>query len=93
MTILMSIAQEKVEIARIQRYIELIETYEADTLDMLFVLSYAKTNNIDRNLYLLNEGGYTIDDKPIERDYILGVIKQIGRDELHARAFSLYDKD
>jgi hypothetical protein len=90
MTAFMSIEKANNEIKRLQHYIELIENYQTDTLDKFIVLSYAKTNSIDKTLELVMESRYSLEHKPIERDYIVKVLKQIGKDELHKLVRSAY---
>jgi hypothetical protein len=90
LTFLISIEKAKSEIERLQHYIDLIENYQPDTLDKFIVLSYAKTNSIDKTFELVWEHGYTLNQRPIERDYIVKVLNQIGKDELHKLVRSAY---
>ncbi|PLR81835.1 hypothetical protein CVD25_15310 [Bacillus canaveralius] len=73
------------EIKRLQEYISLVESYEADTIDMLLIKEYAKTNSLKEAVSILNTRGYThtIDGEPIDQQYAVSVIKGKTTDELH----------
>lgn len=70
---LITISKAKRELERLQKYIELVETYEADTLEKKIIKEYAMTNSILKVSQTLN----------IDRKYILDVINMRGSDELH----------
>jgi hypothetical protein len=90
MTIIISVEKAKEEIVRLQQYIELVETYEADTLDKLIIKEYALTNSIDKAVNAVNAAGYAIDHKEVERDYVVSLLKKRGRDDLHKLVRSAY---
>jgi hypothetical protein len=90
LTQLISIEQAKKQIVWLQHYIALIENYQPNTLDKFIVLSYAKTNSIDKTLELVMKSSYSLEPQSIERDYIVKVLKQIGKDELHKLVRSAY---
>jgi hypothetical protein len=90
MTIIISVEKAKAEIARLQQYIELVETYETNTLDKLIIKEYALTNSIDKTVKAVNAAGYAIDHKEVERDYVVSLLKKRGKDELHKLVRSAY---
>jgi CRISPR/Cas system-associated endonuclease/helicase Cas3 len=90
MTIIISVEKAKEEILRLQQYIELVETYEANTLDKLIIKEYALTNSIDKTVKAVNAAGYTINQKVVERDYVVSLLKKRGKDELHKLVRSAY---
>ncbi|MGG3469223.1 hypothetical protein ABES02_17315 [Neobacillus pocheonensis] len=80
MTKLITVDRAKAEIKRLQHYVDLVESFEADTLDKAIIMEYAYTNSIIKVTENLN----------IERDYALSVIKRKGQDELHKMMRSMY---
>jgi uncharacterized protein YceH (UPF0502 family) len=89
MTII-SVEKAKEEILRLQQYIELVETYEANTLDKLIIKEYALTNSIDKTIKAVNAAGYAINQKEVDRDYVVSLLKKRGRDDLHKLVRSAY---
>jgi hypothetical protein len=89
MTII-SVEKAKDEIVRLQQYIDLVENYEADTLDKLIIKEYALTNSIDKTVKAVNATGYSMDHKEVERDYVVSLLKKRGKDELHKLVRSAY---
>jgi hypothetical protein len=90
MTIIISVDKAREEIVRLQQYIELVETYETNTLDKLIIKEYALTNSIDKTIKAVNAAGYAIDHKEVERDYVVSLLKKRGKDELHKLVRSAY---
>lgn len=90
MAYLLSVERAKEEIARLQKYVELMETYVPDTLEKCIIFEYAKHRNLDRTTDAVNEYGYKIEQRPIERSYIVSVIKRKSNDELHRLVRSSY---
>ena len=64
-------------------YIELAESYEADTLEKLIIKEYAYTNSINQVLKILEERGVLKDGRPVEKSDVVEVIKARGKDPLH----------
>lgn len=73
MTKLITVDRAKVEIKRLQHYVDLVEAYDADTLDKAILKEYAITNSIDEVSRRLNT----------TKEYISTVIRRRGTDELH----------
>jgi uncharacterized protein YceH (UPF0502 family) len=90
LTILISVEKAREEILKLQQYIDLVETYEADTLDKLIIKEYALTNSIDKTVKAVNAVGYAINQKVVERDYVVSLLKKRGKDELHKLVRSAY---
>jgi hypothetical protein len=90
MTILISVEKAREEILKLQQYIELVETYEANTLDKLIIKEYALTNSIDKTVKAVNAAGYAINHKEVDRDYVVTLLKKRGKDDLHKLARSAY---
>jgi uncharacterized protein YceH (UPF0502 family) len=90
LTILISVEKAREEILKLQQYIELVETYEADTLEKLIIKEYALTNSIDKTVKAVNAAGYAINQKVVEREYVVSLLKKRGKDELHKLVRSAY---
>jgi hypothetical protein len=90
MTIIISVEKAKEEIVRLQQFIDLVENYEADTLDKFIIKEYALTNSIDKTVKSINAAGYEINQKESERDYVVSLLKKRGKDELHKLVRSAY---
>ncbi|TWE08738.1 hypothetical protein FB550_101766 [Neobacillus bataviensis] len=80
MTKLITVDKAKAEIKRLQYYVDLVESYETDTLDRAIIKEYAITNSIEKVTKSLNVG----------REYATEVIKRRGTDELHKMMRSGY---
>lgn len=81
---LIKLDKAKAEVERLQRYIDLVEDYETDTLNKWIIKQYALSNSIKKILEEANETGVTNDDGvPLDRKYITGVINGTVMDELH----------
>jgi hypothetical protein len=90
MTNIISVEKAREEIERLQQYIELVENYEANTLDKFIIKEYALTNSIDKTVKAINAVGYAIYNKEVGRDYVVSLLKKRGKDELHKLVRSAY---
>jgi L-fucose mutarotase/ribose pyranase (RbsD/FucU family) len=90
MTIIISVEKAREEIVRLQQYIDLVENYEADTLDKFIIKEYALTNSIDKTVKAVNVVGYAIYHKEVEREYVVSLLKKRGKDDLHKLVRSAY---
>jgi hypothetical protein len=83
MTNLITLERAKVEIKRLQHYVDLVENYEDDTIDKFIIKTYAITNSINKTIELANASGFYINHQELTRAYMVSVIKRTGKDELH----------
>jgi hypothetical protein len=90
LTILISVEKAREEMLKLQQYIELVETYETNTLDKLIIKEYALTNSIDKTVIEVNATGYAMDYKKVDRDYVVSLLKKRGKDDLHKLVRSAY---
>jgi len=74
MTRLMTVKRAKDEIKRLQEYVDLVETYQAETLEKMIIKEYAYTSSIVGVIKELNGKGFTHNGEPIDRDYVVSVI-------------------
>lgn len=80
---LITVSRAEEEVKRLQHYILLAESYEADTLEKWIVKEYAYTNSITKVLKKAEESGTTIDGKPIDKHFVTSVVNGKATDELH----------
>ncbi|MED2972205.1 hypothetical protein P4361_08055 [Fictibacillus sp. B-59209] len=80
---LITVTKAKQEIKRLQTYIDLVESYEADTLEKVIIKEYAFTNSCIEVTKRLNSGGYQLDNKPIDFNFVKSVITGNPTDPLH----------
>ncbi|MFP3886782.1 hypothetical protein U8V97_15145 [Priestia filamentosa] len=80
---LITLDKAKKEVERMQRYIEMVENYEADTLEKWIIKKYALTNSIKNILEEAAIEGITYNNLPLDRNYISSVINGKPTDELH----------
>jgi hypothetical protein len=73
MTNLITLDRAKAQVKKLQDYIALVETYEADTLEKQIVKEYAITNSIA--IVSKNLG--------VDREEVVYVLQRRGKDELH----------
>jgi hypothetical protein len=87
-----TVEKAKGEIEKLQHFIHLVESYETDTLDKAIIKEYAITNSIPKTISTLNTIGYAVDNKEVDHDYVVSLLKKIGKDELHKHVRSVYMK-
>jgi hypothetical protein len=67
----------------LQYYIDLVESYEADTIEKLIIKEYAFTNSAAEIVRQFERRGITLNGKPIEKSEVIAVISGKAPDELH----------
>ena len=80
---LITVERAEKEINRLQKYIELVENYEADTLEKWIVKEYAYTNSIVEVVKRINDRGFTINEQPVDKKYVTSILNGKIMDELH----------
>ena len=74
----------KEEVKRLQEYIDLVESYQADTLEKWIVKEYAFTNSMIEVVRRANHRGLTNNGSPIDQKFVVSVINSNKvNDELH----------
>jgi hypothetical protein len=64
---LITVERAEKEINRLQKYIELVENYEADTLEKWIIKEYAYTNSIVEVVKRISDRGFTINERPVDK--------------------------
>lgn len=80
---LITVEKAKDEIQRLQHYVDLVESYEASTIERQIIKEYAYTNSIQEVVVRFKERGATLNGDPISKEYVTSVIKGKPSDELH----------
>lgn len=80
---LIALPEAKLKVRELLDYIELVETYEADTLEKLIIKEYAYTNSMNQVLKVLEERCIMMGERPIEKSDIVAVLKSKAKDPLH----------
>lgn len=83
MTSLKTVEQAKNQIAKLQTFVDLVEGYQAETLEQQIIKEYAYLGSLVKVAEKVNRLGYSIDGRPFEGGDISSVIKGKGNDELH----------
>ncbi|MFD2446396.1 hypothetical protein ACFSO7_20755 [Bacillus sp. CGMCC 1.16607] len=91
-TKLITVSRAKAEAKRLLHYIDLAESYEADTLDKLIIKEYAFTNSIAEIVRRFNAKGYKVNGQDLDHQYVANVIKSKASSELHRVLKSGYMK-
>ena len=74
----------KEEVKRLQEYIELVESYQADTLEKWIVKEYAFTNSMVEVVKRANDRGFANNGSPIDKKFVVSIINSSKvNDELH----------
>ena len=91
----MNIELAKKRLAELQRYVDIVESYQPRTPKEHIILEYAITGSIEKTTDKLNELGYDIDGKKYETKDVSAVINANHRkndDELHKIVRKFYRK-
>ena len=80
---LISVPKAKNELKWLQSYIEMVESYEADSLDKWIIKEYAYTSSMKEVVNRANAKGFTINGGPVDRNFVHAVINSKPKDELH----------
>ncbi|MEH7324905.1 hypothetical protein V7200_03615 [Cytobacillus firmus] len=72
----MNLELAKRRVAEYQLYVDLTENYQPDTLEGWIVKEYAISGSINTTAEKVNENGYSIEGRPIEKDDIIQVINK-----------------
>lgn len=81
-------------ISDLKKYIDLIENYNADSLEKLVIKYYALIGRVDKVATKINEEGYRIDGRKYTSNDITAIIQsKTTIDELHEMVRSIQKKN
>lgn len=86
----MNIKQAKEEIKKLEDYIEMIETYQADTFEKEALLEYVLIENVNNVAAALNERGHRIGNRKVVGKDVSDIIRSKPIDDLHEYAQKLF---
>lgn len=80
---LITVQKAKMEIKKLQEFIVLVESYEADTLEKWIIKEYGYTNSLLEVVKRANANGFTNNGDPVDKQFVTSVISGKPKDELH----------
>lgn len=81
MKLLKTVDAEKKEIKDLQAFVELVENYEATTLEQKVIKAYAHHGSINKVVIMVNEQAQC--NELIDSEYVTNLIKSKPHDKLH----------
>jgi hypothetical protein len=89
---LITVEKARKEVKRLQEYIDLVENYEADTIEKWIIKEYAYTNSLNKVTEKATEARYIQNGMPITKEYVTSVINGKASDKLHKLLKSGYNQ-
>jgi hypothetical protein len=89
---LITVERAKREISRLQEYVDLVVSYEADTIEKMIIKEYAYSNSMTKTVKKLEDSGVLKDGMMIDKQYVLIVINSKPKDQLHRILRSGYNR-
>ncbi|MFD0825838.1 hypothetical protein ACT8ZR_09185 [Neobacillus sp. M.A.Huq-85] len=80
MSKMITLERAKSEIKRLQHFVDLVEKYDADTLEKAIIKEYAITNSVIK----------VTENLGVDREFAISIIKKLGKDELSKLVRSMY---
>ena len=82
----MNIEQAKQQIKELEEYIQLIETYQANTFEQESVFLYVQLESVSKVADELNKKGYKVGNRRVISKDVSDVIRSKPTDEMHVLA-------
>lgn len=80
---ILTVPSAKEDIRRLQQFIQLVESYEAETLEKWIIKEYAYTSSIREVVLRGNKKGFKHNDSDLDFSYVRSVISAYPKDDLH----------
>jgi hypothetical protein len=80
---ILTVPSAKEEIRRLQHFIQVVEAYEADSLEKWVIKEYAYTSSIKEVVNRGNQKGINRNGVPLDHAYVRDIISAHPKDELH----------
>lgn len=80
---ILTVPSAKEEIRRLQHFVQVVESYEAETLERWIIKEYAYTSSIREVVLRGNKKGFKHNGSDLDFDYVRSVIAANPKDELH----------
>lgn len=83
MRTLISVGKAKEEIEWLNAYVNMVENYQADTIEKLIIKEYAHLTSSKKVADKLNSRGLTINNQKILPIDVITVVRSTAKDDLH----------
>ncbi|MDR7237324.1 hypothetical protein [Neobacillus drentensis] len=80
---ILTVPSAKEEIRRLQHFVDLVDSYEADSLKKWIIKEYAYTSSIKEVVNRGNQKGYTQNGMQLDHEFVRDIIASSPKDELH----------
>ncbi|MEH7181096.1 hypothetical protein [Neobacillus vireti] len=80
---ILTVPSAKEEIRRLQHFIDLVDNYEADSLEKWIIKEYAYTSSIKEVVNRGNQKGFTNNEREFDHSFVRDIIAAHPKDELH----------
>ncbi|PGY10620.1 hypothetical protein [Bacillus sp. AFS031507] len=80
---ILTVPSAKEEIRRLQNFIYLVESYEANSLERWIIKEYSYTSSIREVVIRGNQRGLTSNGVELDHEFVKNVIASYPKDELH----------
>lgn len=77
------VSKIKSNIEQLQRYVDLVESFQPETLEEQIIKEYAYIGSIEKVATKVNDMGYSNEGQSFEKDDISKIIKSKPSNELH----------
>lgn len=89
----MEISEAKEHIKELEKYIELVENYDARTFEKKVFKLYVLRENVTKITKELNEEGYRIGNRKLITKDVSDLIKSKATDEMHEMARRMFNQN
>jgi hypothetical protein len=80
---ILTVPRAKEGIRKLQHFINLVESYEADCLEKWIIKEYAYTSSIREVVRRGNQKGFTFNGVELDHEFVKNIIASSPKDELH----------
>ncbi|MDQ0975866.1 hypothetical protein QFZ31_005744 [Neobacillus niacini] len=80
---ILTVQTAKEEIRRLQHFVNLVESYEANSLEKWIVKEYSYTSSIREVVSRGNQRGYESNGVELDHEFVKNIIAGAPKDELH----------
>ena len=77
------VSKIKSDIEQLQRYVDLVESFQPETLEEQIIKEYSYIGSVEKVAIKVNDMGYSNEGQPFEKEDISNIIKSKPSNELH----------
>jgi hypothetical protein len=89
----MNIEEAKAEIQELEKYINLLDNYAADTFEKVAIKNYVLSESVTKVAVLLNDQGFRVGNRKVISKDISDIIREKTTDDLHAMAKKMFNSN